>query len=174
MPVPRQGREIAQVIRDHQAGIWRYLRVLGCEPATADDLTQETFLAVLQRPFVDLGPAAASAYLRKVARNLFLAAQRKTSRVLTDAELSEIEAAWDRWAGRDDGAELLAALQVCLQALTTKARRALDLRFGQDESRAKIAAELSMSEDGAKNLLQRSKVSLRECIERKLSLAQAT
>jgi len=38
--------EMAALVRAHQAGVWRYLRFLGCEPSEADDLVQETFLDV--------------------------------------------------------------------------------------------------------------------------------
>ena len=31
------------VTEEHQAGVWRYLRYVGCEPPEADDLTQDTF-----------------------------------------------------------------------------------------------------------------------------------
>ena len=36
----------AELIERHQRGVWRYLRMLGCDSSTADDLTQETFLQV--------------------------------------------------------------------------------------------------------------------------------
>ena len=45
--------DVARLVREHQAGVWRYLRVLGCPATEAEDLTQETFLAVLTRPFHD-------------------------------------------------------------------------------------------------------------------------
>ena len=32
-----------ELIQKYQNGIWRYLRVLGCEASLADDITQETF-----------------------------------------------------------------------------------------------------------------------------------
>jgi RNA polymerase sigma-70 factor (ECF subfamily) len=83
--------------------------------------------------------------------------------------LDEAEAAWLRWAVKDDGAELMAALRSCLQSLTERVRQALDLRFSRGQSRAQIAATLGMSEDGAKNLLQRAKQQLRECVERTLA-----
>ena len=74
--------------------------------------------------------------------------------------------AWTRWAANDDGRELLAALQKCLETLAARARQALELRFREQQARADIAAALGMSEDGAKNLMQRAKQHLRNCIER--------
>ncbi|OYV85145.1 MAG: hypothetical protein B7Z73_14165 [Planctomycetia bacterium 21-64-5] len=158
--------DVARLVREHQTGVWRYLRVLGCPAAEADDLTQETFLAVLTKPFHDYNRQATAAYLRQVARNLFLSGRR---RAVATAELDEAEAAWLRWAVKDDGQELMDALRACLQKLTDRARQALDLRFGRQASRADIAAALELSEDGAKNLLQRAKQQLRECIEKTLA-----
>lgn len=160
------GVDVARLVQEHQTGVWRYLRVLGCPAAEAEDLTQETFLTVLTRPFQDYNRQATAAYLRQVARNLFISSRRRAVAV---AELDEAEAAWLRWSAKDDGQELLSALRTCLQALTQRARQALDLRFGRQASRSEIAASLSLSEDGAKNLLQRAKQQLRACIEKTLA-----
>ncbi len=186
------GFDVARLVKEHQAGVWRFLRVLGCDPAEADDLTQETFLAVLQKPFHDFNRSATAGYLRQVARNLFIDSRRRASRTVpasnipasdisamdnSTGELDELEATWVRWAEghavndshagayHDDGAELLQALQRCLQALTGRARQALDLRYRDQLPRAEIAARLGISEDGAKNLMQRAKRQLRTCIE---------
>lgn len=164
--------DVSRLVREHQAGLWRYLRVLGCPPDEAEDLTQETFLAVLTGSFQDYNRQATAAYLRQVARNLFVSRRR---RAVSSVELDEAEAAWIQWAAKDDGEDLLAVLRECLLALTERARQALSLRFGLDQegtkkaSRAQIAGALGLSEDGAKNLLQRAKQQLRECIERKLA-----
>jgi len=164
------GFDPARLIHDHQAGVWRYLRALGCEAALADDLTQETFLAVLQRPFQDLGPAAVAAYLRKIAFNLHISHHRRSGKVVAVENLEEIDAAWSRLAPEDNGELLLEALRDCLQGLTQRARQALDMRFRDHESREAIAAMLEISEHGAKNLMQRAKRQLRSCVEKKLKL----
>lgn len=161
-------RDVARLIRDHQAGVWRYLRVLGCDASQAEDLTQETFLAVLQRPFEDINPRATSAYLRKAARNLLISARRKSAHYIVTANLDALDLAWEKWAGNDDGEALVAALKACLQTLTERAQQALRLRFCDRRSRREIAADLQMTEHGAKNLMQRAKGRLRSCIERKM------
>ena len=78
----------AELVRRHQAAVWRYLRFLGCDPAQADDLTQETFLAVLEKPFEQRCDTATAAYLRTVARNRFLAVMRKERNGPTAADLA--------------------------------------------------------------------------------------
>jgi RNA polymerase sigma-70 factor (ECF subfamily) len=167
------GFDPARLIADHQAGVWRYLRALGCDPALADDLTQETFLQVLGRSFHDYHQAATAAYLRRTAHHLFVSWHRRNrkAKALSDVELAaweQVGEEWQRWAGDDQGVELLEALRHCLTRLGDRARRALELRYRDQASRAEIAAELSMTEDGAKNLLQRSKKLLRECLQESL------
>lgn len=165
------GFDASQLIEQNQVGVWRYLRALGCEPAQADDLTQETFLAVLQRPFVDLGRAATMAYLRKIAYHQFISVQRKVAKTkeIAVADIEEFDRTWEQWAGADHAETRLEALKDCFRALTERARLALEMRFRDAQSRANIAAALGISEHGAKNLMQRAKQQLRECIEGKLS-----
>jgi len=101
------GFDAAQLIEQNQVGVWRYLRALGCEPAQADDLTQETFLAVLQHPFRDFGAASTAAYLRKVAHNQLISAQRRGGKVKVIAveDIEAFDRAWEQWAGDDSGEE---------------------------------------------------------------------
>ena len=60
----------AQLIEDHQAGIWRYLRALGCEASEADDLTQETFTRVFARRKHYETVAKFSTFVWRIAVNL--------------------------------------------------------------------------------------------------------
>ncbi len=160
--------DVARLIHDHQAGVWRYLRALGCDPAQAEDFTQDTFLIVLQKPFEQRSPAETAAYLRTVARNLLISAKRRGGQFHLVADIDQVEAVWRRWAAHDQGEELLEALRECFAQLTERARRGLEMRFNERSSRQEIAENLEMSEDGAKNLLQRAKQRLRECIRTKI------
>jgi RNA polymerase sigma-70 factor, ECF subfamily len=162
------GFDPVRLIQTYQAGVWRYLRALGCESALAEDLTQDTFLAVLQRPFQEVNPAATSAYLRKTALNLLISHRRRSGRVMTTEDIELLDRTWTRWAGQDGGDGTLDVLRECLKRLTERARLALEMRFRGEHSRAEIAAALEITEHGAKNLMQRAKQQLRECVERKL------
>ena len=162
------GYDPVRLIETYQAGVWRYLRALGCDAAQAEDLTQDTFLAVLQRPFQDINPAATAAYLRKTALNLFISQQRRAGKVTAVEDVEEFDRTWVQWAGQDDGEALLEALRDCLQGLTGRARMALEMRFRDNSSRDDIAAALAITDHGAKNLMQRAKHQLRECIQKKL------
>ena len=153
-------------MRAHQASVWRYLRCLGADPIAADDLTQDTFVAAWGKALQRCGGDGAGAYLRRTARNLWLKAVGRRRVASVELEVAEAAYAWFR--GDDEGAEMLAALRACLDSVPAPARRALDLRFAQRCDRAAIAAELALSEEGVKSLLQRTYARLRACIERRL------
>jgi RNA polymerase sigma-70 factor, ECF subfamily len=161
--------EISELIGRHQVAIWRYLRSLGADAAMAEDLTQDTFLEVIRRPFEHFSEAATASYLRRVAHNLFISRRRREGRMVVTEHAEELETAWMRWAGFDGGATAFEALAECFSSLTDRAQLALRLRFANDSSRQAIADALGISEHGAKNLMQRAKSQLRECVETKLS-----
>ena len=165
----------SQLIDRHQNGVWRYLRMLGCDPSTADDLTQETFLRVLRRDnFVQHNDSATAGYLRRTAYNLLVSRHRKLGRVHTVSEPQMLDESWDRWAGKDlTGDASVEALRTCLQTLTERAQQALRMRFADDASRVEIGKALGITDHGARNLMQRAKQQLRQCVEGKLKLLDA-
>ena len=68
LPTRLSNSELAALVDQHQADVWRYLRYLGAEASDADDLTQETFLAVSRSKFEQRTPAETAGYLRTAAR----------------------------------------------------------------------------------------------------------
>lgn len=160
--------DLDELISKHQVGVWRYLRALGADAALADDLTQDTFLEVMRRPFEQFSDAASASYLRRVAHNLFISRRRREGRMTVTEHADQFESAWIRWAGFDSGNAALDALTDCLKRLTDRAQLALQLRFAQDNSRQAIAEALGITEHGAKNLMQRAKSQLRQCVDQKI------
>lgn len=152
------------LIQAHQAALWRYLRFLGCDAGQADDIVQDTFLAVWEKPFEDRGFAAARGYLRKAARNKFLMAVRaRRARPLFE-DLDAADSIWAAHEQRDEGDSYRAALAECLRTLSERARRALDLFYAERTGRAGIANALGMTADGVKTLMRRARATLRTCI----------
>jgi len=118
-----------------------------------------------------LSPSATAAYLRTTARNLYVSHHRKHNRLQAVADLNYVEdlsSEWANWAGVDQGEAMLDALRACLKELTERARLALEMRFGQQATRQEIAAAVNLTEDGAKNLMQRAKKQLKDCISRSI------
>lgn len=156
-----------RLVREHQSTVWRYLRFLGCAPVLADDLSQETFLRVLDGRLSDRGPEVARAYLKQVAKTLFLKSRERDAR-RREVDLDTAEAAFEWYAREDGGDGARAALAQCVEELVPRARKALDLRFAERLDRDAIAARLGIGAHGAKSLLQRTYARLRACIERRL------
>lgn len=160
--------DLVSLVTRYQTGVWRYLRALGCDASLADDLTQDTFLEVMRRPFTQYNERATAAYLRRVAHNFFISRRRRDGRMTITEHAEELEAAWMRWAGFDNGDRAIDALNACFERLTDRAKLALRLRFAEDSSRQSIAENLGITEHGAKNLMQRAKTMLKECVEARL------
>ena len=73
---PLDSDRLDELVRAHQAGVWRYLRFLGADDDQAEDLLQETFVCIWNKPFEERDPASTRGYLCTVARNLFLMEKR--------------------------------------------------------------------------------------------------
>jgi len=160
----------------HRRGIWRYLRFLGCDEAAADDLTQETFLALSRGSGNGEAVRDPPAYLRGVARKLFLGWLRRNRREPSVENISDLAAAdldaadevWSQFAGEDGGDAWIEALRECVERLQGRGRQAIELHYRDDQSREQIARSLDMMPEGVKTLLRRTRAVLRECVERKM------
>ncbi|MCA9209170.1 MAG: sigma-70 family RNA polymerase sigma factor, partial [Planctomycetales bacterium] len=81
MPAGDAGYDPARLIQEHQTGVWRYLRALGCDASEADDLTQDTFFFFFWSDFRAYADAATAGYLRRVAYNLLVSNRRRAGKV---------------------------------------------------------------------------------------------
>ena len=171
--------DLAALVRAHQAELYRYVRYLGADRATAEDLVQETFLAAFESktPPGDEAAAGRAAWLRGIARNRFLrwCRSRRTSPVRTDSEtVARAESTWsDVFLRRGDGFDYVEALRRCLEALPAKHRSLLSQRYEKRRSRAAMARAASMTENGIKSLLRRIRAALADCIKRRLRIENA-
>ena len=171
--------EPAELVRRHQRGVWRYLRLLGCDASLADDLTQETFITLLRSDsFEQRHPAATAGYLRRVAHSLFLKVLRRDGRSspLTQEILENAQAAETAWSdlhgmpGTDDEGEAIrAALRDCVESLAPRSRDAIDRRYQRQETGEQIAEALGIGHAALRVMLHRVRQTLRECVERKVT-----
>lgn len=174
--------DLEQLVREHQAGVWWYLRFLGADEATADDLTQDTFLACMRWPPTLRDPAAIGGYLRTVARNALARAHRRRQLpgALSPDDLRQLADAWERLhpaarvpnadagssSGDPDG--VLAALADCLQRLPERTRQLVRLKYEQDRTSAEIARETGLGESNVRVTLHRALRQLHACVTGKL------
>ncbi|MCB9887452.1 MAG: sigma-70 family RNA polymerase sigma factor [Planctomycetes bacterium] len=151
-------------VREHQTAVWRYLRLLGADPATADDLLQETFLRFLRRP----GPHPDSgAILRTIARGLWIDRHRWLQRRRVVQWAEHVDEALARAVDPDQDL-WLDALHACRDKLAARARCALDLAYRDGLGRQQVADQLGLSPNTVRNLLAQTREVLRQCIEKRV------
>lgn len=171
---------LTNLVKAHQASLYRYLRYLGAGSVVAEDLVQETFLAAFRSTKAPglAQPGQQAGWLRGVARNLLLAYLRRmrANPVVSDSDsLQQAEELWASEFLRDgDGLDYLGALRQCLGSLPEKQRQALDLQYTQKKSRAELAETFQMTEDGVKSLMQRIRARLADCVRQRLHLGDRT
>jgi RNA polymerase sigma-70 factor (ECF subfamily) len=171
--------ELAVLVRGHQAELYRYMRYLGADKAAAEDPVQETFLAAFRSTALPdtANDRATAAWLRGIARNLFLRGWRKSKRRPVRADSALLERAEAVWAAEflreGDGFDYLEALRKCLETLSESHRHTLDLRYAEKKSRSEMARLLQMTENGVKSLLRRIRAGLADCIRKRLELESA-
>jgi len=171
--------DLEALVRIHQSEVYRYLRYLGADAGTAEDLVQDTFLAAFRSenapPSDD--DRRSAAWLRGIARNLFLRHCRRRKRAprrFSPEALEQAEAVWDRdFLRGGDGFDYVEALRRCLERLPDGERRAVHLQYADRRARGEIAALLHMTENGVKSLLRRIRARLAECVHRRLRLEAA-
>ena len=154
----------------------RFLRLLGAGADDAEDLAQDAWLR-LQAAHEPRAAVARMAWLRTAARRLWLDALRRR-RVVPETDLGDpvawadaverLSVAQDPWVDPAADDRRRAALRRCRQRLAGRAARAVTRSYDDGLSRAELAAELGMTENGVKTLLQRTRARLRDCVERLL------
>ena len=166
---------LTMLINEHQTSVYRYLRYLGADKASAEDLTQDTFIAAFKSdsvPDMDNVPLR-GAWLRGISRNLLLAhfRRQRTNPVRIDSEyLERAEDVWSaQFVGDEDGSGYTAALRECLSVLPDSDRRLLDLRYAHRKSRTEMASMRKMSLDGIKTQLRRIRSRLADCVHRRVN-----
>lgn len=167
--------DAAALIADHQTSIWWYVRMLGADPALADDLVQETFLAVLRANVEMREPKALNAYLRKSARSIWIRHAERAQRQPTAADdLEALEAAWARFhPDGGDGSDVVDALRDCLGDLAQsdgRAHEAIRRHYEVGESGEEVAAALGVAHTHLRVIVHRAKAVLRACVEQALGV----
>jgi RNA polymerase sigma-70 factor (ECF subfamily) len=147
--------------------LWRYLRVLGADAATADDLVQEAFVVMLQREQFDGSvPGAVFTFLRSTARHLWLRSRQRRS---SEREVEEADAVWTARCGEGPGDEYVDALRACMAQLPERSRALLAATYGDGAGRAEAGERVGIGRDGVKSALRRLRTFLHDCITRRLA-----
>jgi RNA polymerase sigma-70 factor (ECF subfamily) len=165
------------LVREHEPGLLAFVRSCVADPAEADDVVQETFLAAWrqlgsydeERPF--------AAWLRGIARNKILEHNRNraTARrhvVSVAAEtIDEIAQEHERLTAvtADTFFDRLRPLRECIAQLPDADRDVLERHYSLSQTCRCIAGQLGVKLETVKKRLQRIRSALHDCILGKLT-----
>jgi len=163
---------LAALLARYQNRLYRYLLRLVREPATAEDLFQQTWLRVAERIRHYDSRRSFEAWLFAVARNLAIDHLRRIAPQSLDEENESGEAAVTRLAAADPPAlELVMAreragrLAGALAELPVIYRDVLTLRFEEEMKLEEISEVLGTPLSTVKTRLRRSLENLRRMLE---------
>jgi len=164
-----EARDLFEIlVRENADMLISFLRSTVRDPATAEDLFQETFLVAWKnlarfdrdRPF---GP-----WLRGIAGRLVMAERRRGVRIrmLEESEMELLEGYFEEFSASqgDTWSEKLEALKRCLERLKPPLREALDLRYQTGLCCRTIAERVGDSLEAVKKRLQRARSYLALCL----------
>lgn len=101
----------AEIVRITQPDLWRFLRHLVGDPQLAEDLTQDTYMAVYRSLGTFRGDSLFRTWLLRIARNLALDEHRRAARRVPVADLEQHPEPRSAEAGPATSAEITAAVE---------------------------------------------------------------
>ena len=160
------------LVHEHMDMLLVYIRATVHDPATVDDIFQETMLVAWRR-FDDYDPSRPLAkWLRGIARKLILAHFSSLKRrpiYCHDAVLQILEDRLmqiERQPG-DTWQDKVAALDACLGHLPRTLRLCTELFYRDQYKTGEIAQSVHASREAVKKRLQRARALLADCLRRK-------
>jgi RNA polymerase sigma-70 factor, ECF subfamily len=170
-----QARELSVLWTKAHPIVSAYFRASLRDFHQAEDLLQET-AAVVAEKFTTYDPSRSFvAWVLGVARNKLLHHLRTHSNdrhVFDEATIREIT---DMYAELEpEASSMSAALETCIERVTGRPRKVLEMRYLRELTPAKIAASTGMNANAVAVMLHRVRRALRECIEKQLAPLRRT
>jgi RNA polymerase sigma-70 factor (ECF subfamily) len=163
--------EAMRLLIANRAGLYAYIRSVVADRHLAEDALQQLSVVLLQKHAQIADPGGFLPWARRAARleALHLVRQRHPGRLtFTDAVLDVIDRTWDRHDGAAS-ADVLAALEGCVDKLPAESRRLLDWRFTDGLDCAAIADRLNRNVGAVYTALSRLYDRLGDCVRKRLA-----
>lgn len=165
------------LVREHEVGLLGFVRACVHDPADAEDLVQETFVAAWrqldqydpERPF--------AGWVRGIAKNKILAylrsrvSDRRHVRILSPQAVAAIADEFERLnrpPRRESYSDCFGALRECLAALGKEDQEIVRRAYRENQTCRAIADQVGKTLEAVKKRLQRARAQLRDCILGKL------
>ena len=144
-----------ELVRRHGSAVRGLLRRMGAEPALADDLAQDAFLAAFERVAEFRGEGAFSAWVRRIAARLYVRRWRKDAHLDLEADPA------DPGHGGEVSAAARIDLDEALKTLSPAERLCVSLCYGAGVSHAEAAETLNVPLGTVKSHVKRGLDKLR-------------
>jgi len=163
----------------------RHARMMVFEPALAEDLVQESLVAVLEKPEAHRGEASlmtwAVAILKhKIADWYRSPHQRRRSWVETDGDdadadpteglydeqgsYKEVVPSWQQPEKQETQRQMMSVMEACLKRLPSQTGRVFMMREWLGFETTEICERLSLSAENCRMILHRARMGLRQCM----------
>ncbi len=155
----------------HQGDLRAFIGALIRDAQTREDIFQNVALTLWETFDRFDRERSFGAWARGIAARKVLHEHRGNARfplVFPPEAIQKVLEAYDRTEAPEGPRRV--ALRECLDRLPDRTKEVLNLRYDQGLSGAGIAVRLSSSEDAVHQTLSRARVSLADCIRRRLTL----
>lgn len=160
----------ADLVRAHHRELLVYATALTRDPVTARDVVQDAFVVAYEKREVFDVTRDFPAWMRGIVRNKWREWLRRNRRYdLGEPELARIDAAISAWqSGRLHGeSPLFAELEGCLSKLPAPLHEAVVAYYYEGRSGDETAHRLGIAPAAVRKRLQRARILLRQCLDRK-------
>jgi RNA polymerase sigma-70 factor (ECF subfamily) len=168
---PLSPEEFIRLVREHQASLRAFVRILGVAREWVDDLAQEALIIAYRRSAEFDRALGFLPWARGIVRNVVLNERRKDARRsrLLHARLADVlSRREDAPEPAPDRGPLVAALHDCMGRLPERSRELLRRRYHDDENAGTLARNLGLSPAAVRQALVRLRGALQGCIESKV------
>jgi RNA polymerase sigma-70 factor, ECF subfamily len=170
--------EFEEIVREHQAMVFRTLARLIRSREHLDDLAQEVFLRLYRGMQHFRGDAKLTTYLYRITLNVAQDEWKRQRLEQSNRSLSDLEAGWEnRLVSRERGAEqslsekqLRTQLESALAELSAAEREVLVLFHQEECTYEQIAVILNLPLGTVRTHLHRGRLKLRERMQERMGL----
>jgi RNA polymerase sigma-70 factor (ECF subfamily) len=181
-PSPEVAPDPWEVMRKR---LMRHASMVVHSAAQAEDLVQETLMAMFEQADEHRGEASRSTWAIAILKNKIAdwyrsphqkrrvhvsAADEKSTddplEALYDAEGSHVEAvpAWQQPDGKASQRQMMVVMESCLRRLPAQSSKVFMMREWLGFESAEIGQRLDLSQDNIRTVLHRTRASLRQCM----------
>lgn len=159
-----------ELVRRHGTSVRALVRRMGADPATADDVAQDAFIAAFERIAEFRGEGAFAAWVRRIAARLYVKRVKKRMDGAFTAELDEAEGLGGPGEGH---AAAKIDLDGALQGLSAPERICVSLCYGAGLTHVEMAEVLNAPLGTVKSHVKRGLEKLRRRLGADAALAGA-